>query len=64
MKSSHILSINAVCRECAKEFGYLGSSRALTIRIMRHIKKSPGHTVIGVQTNRIVYKRGSSCTAR
>lgn len=64
MKSSHILSINAICRECAKEFGYRGSSRALTIRIMKHIKKSPGHTVIGVQTNRIVYKRGSSCTAR
>ena len=58
------LSSYAMCRECAKEFSSEKNSfRAMYIRIAKHIKQNPGHTVIGTEQVRSIFK-GVSCTTR
>lgn len=61
--SQHI-SNHAICRECGKEFGVRGN-RPLTmyVKITKHIKQHVGHTVIGIEQIRHIYK-GESCIAR
>jgi hypothetical protein len=50
MMSRETLSVYALCRECAKEFG--------TTLAMREHAYLTGHVVIGTEENRIIVKRG------
>ena len=51
------ISSYAMCRECAKEFGSKGYSfRKMHIQISKHVRDNPGHTVIGTEQVRTIYK--------
>jgi len=51
------LTSHAMCRECAKEFSLRKRNhKKMYIQIADHIKKFPGHTVIGVEELRTIYK--------
>lgn len=51
------VSSHAICRECAKEFGSIKHSfRAMYVRIARHVEANPGHTVIGTEQTRTIFK--------
>ncbi len=51
------VSSHAICRECAKEFGSRKHSfRAMYIQIAKHVKAYPGHTVIGTENTRTIFK--------
>lgn len=51
------LSSHAMCRECSKEFSSRRNSfRAMYIKIAQHVKANPGHTVIGTEETRTVFK--------
>lgn len=51
------ISCHAMCRECAKEFGSRKNSfREMYMKIARHVKAYPGHTVIGTEQTRTIFK--------
>ncbi len=51
------ISCHAMCRECAKEFGSRKNSfREMYMKIARHVKANPGHTVIGTEQTRTIFK--------
>jgi len=54
---SEPISCYAMCRECAKEFGSKKNSfRDMYVKIAKHVKGNPGHTVIGTEQIRTIFK--------
>lgn len=52
------LSIYAMCRECALEFGSISQ----WYQMKEHVRLNPGHVIIGTEQIRIIVK-GDVCIA-
>lgn len=55
MKSTELLSMYAMCRECALEFGNYAA--------MQHHANQTGHVIIGTEERRMIVKKDALCTA-
>lgn len=54
---THPISSHAICRECSKEFSSKRNSfSAMYVKISQHIKAFPGHTVLGTEQIRTIFK--------
>lgn len=63
---TELLSVHAMCRECAKEFSALSKLPVFYKAIQKHLKENPGHVVIGTEQTRVIFKdrKASTCTSR
>lgn len=62
---TELINLQAMCRECAKEFYALSKPAPIYKAIRKHMKENPGHVVIGTEQTRVIFKeKVSSCIAR